>query len=258
MKTSLTIAGSDTGGGAGIQADLKTFSASGVHGLTVVTSLTAQNSLNVAGTFPIPADFILVQLNAVYEDFTVDSVKTGMLLKREAVENIASFLKGVKNLKLVIDPVMVSSTGKSLLDDDAIGALKKSLIPLATVVTPNGMEASALTGIDVKDQDSMMQSAKAILAMGAKSVIVTGGDMDGNKVTDVFLSGSGFKIFAKERVETDNNHGTGCVFSSAITARLALDHTPEDAVLEAEKFIKKALIGSYQLGHGKGSVNPMA
>jgi hydroxymethylpyrimidine/phosphomethylpyrimidine kinase len=248
--TALTIAGSDSGGGAGIEADLKTFQALGVHGTCAITAITSQNTLGVQSVFDVPAGVIESQIDSVMADFNVIYAKTGMLSRAETIECVARKAKQYK-LKLVVDPVMAAESGGRLLHADAVEALKGLILPLAEVATPNVFEASVLSGIEVKGLDSAKEACKAIHGLGVKHVVVTGGHMGG---VDVLYDGR-FKVFEGELVK-GGTHGTGCTHSSAIAAYLARGESVDDAVLKAKAFVKDAVKNSMDVGHGVRPVNP--
>jgi hydroxymethylpyrimidine kinase/phosphomethylpyrimidine kinase len=248
--TALTIAGSDSGGGAGIEADLKTFQALGVHGTCAITAITSQNTIGVQAVFDVPVRVIESQIDSVMDDFDVAFAKTGMLSRAETVECVAR-KAGEYGLKLVVDPVMAAEAGGRLLNPDAVEALKKYILPLAEVTTPNVYEASVLSGVDVKDPESAKEACKIMHGMGARHVVVTGGHMGG---VDVLYDGR-FKVFRGELV-TGGTHGTGCTHSAAITAYLCRGESVESACSKAKAFVKNAVLGSMDVGHGVKPVNP--
>ncbi|MDN5300815.1 MAG: hydroxymethylpyrimidine/phosphomethylpyrimidine kinase [Thermoanaerobacteraceae bacterium] len=254
MKLALTIAGSDSGGGAGIQADLKTFSAHGVFGMSVITSVTAQNTMGVLGIEDISPEMVLLQMKAVFEDLYPDAVKIGMVSNGEIIRAITEGLKKYEPEEVVLDPVMISKSGSHLLKPEAMEALKKELIPLSLVVTPNLMEAEALSGIKIKGKECMRDAAKRILALGAKTVVIKGGHLAGDAL-DIFYDGKDFYEMASERIVTQNTHGTGCTFSSAIAANLALGYTLLESVKRAKEYITGAIRYSLDIGHGVGPTN---
>ncbi len=249
--TALTIAGSDSGGGAGIQADLKTFQAMGVHGASVLTSLTAQNTLAVRDIFDLPIEFIKAQFDAIHEDFEVKAAKTGMLSSREIITCVA---ENVGSYPLVVDPVMVAESGGRLLRDDAIETLEKLLLPKATIVTPNIPEAEILSGIEIKGTDDMKDACKIIGHLGC-SVVIKGGHSSENTVMDVLYHKGEFFEFSSIRIG-EGVHGSGCAFASAITAGLAKGEDIYTAVGDAKSFIKKAIAAGYSPGKGPRVVNP--
>ncbi|MBB6217250.1 hydroxymethylpyrimidine/phosphomethylpyrimidine kinase [Anaerosolibacter carboniphilus] len=251
MKKALTIAGSDSCGGAGIQADLKTFSALGVYGMSVITAITAQNTQGVIGVEEISPEMVGMQMDAVFQDIPVDAVKVGMVSNIEIIEMIGEKLKSYHMEKAVVDTVMVSKSGCHLLRPESKEALIQKLIPQAYVVTPNLHEAEVLTGRTVKTLEEMQEAAKVIYAMGPKHVIVKGGHLEG-KATDVLYDGQGFIYFEGERVDTKNTHGTGCTFASAIAAHLALGCNLVEAVEKAKSYITMAIAHSFSIGKGVG------
>ncbi|MBI3942173.1 MAG: bifunctional hydroxymethylpyrimidine kinase/phosphomethylpyrimidine kinase [Chloroflexi bacterium] len=261
MKRALTIAGSDSGGGAGIQADLKTFAARGVFGMSAITALTAQNTLGVAGVLEVAPDFVGQQIDAVVTDIGVDVVKTGMLSSAPIIAMVAAKVRQYRLSPLVVDPVMIAKGGAHLLRDDARGALINEMLPLAMVVTPNIHEAQALCGFPVTDLTDMHRAAEAIHRLGARYVIVKGGHLQtGSQSIDVLFDGERFEEFAAPRIETTNTHGTGCTFASAIAAELAKGQPVPEAVSVAKEYLTGILRASaaLQLGHGHGPMNHMA
>jgi hydroxymethylpyrimidine kinase/phosphomethylpyrimidine kinase len=254
----LTIAGSDSGGGAGIQADLKTFSALGAFGMSAIAALTAQNTLAVTAIHPVPPDFLQKQLEAVLEDIGVDAVKIGMLATPELIGVVAETLTRYNVSNVVVDPVMVAKSGDKLLQDNAIEALRTQLLPIATVITPNLPEASVLLGRKIHLEQEMLQAAKDLHALGTKNVLLKGGHLGGNKSSDLLLTEQGKSLwFEAERTETKNTHGTGCTYSSAIATFLGKGYTLENAIASAKQYISDAIrFGAcYELGHGHGPVH---
>ncbi len=249
----LTVAGSDSGGGAGIQADLKTFGALGVYGLSVVTAVTAQNTLEVAAIAEVPEEVVIAQIDTVVHDIGADAVKTGMLSSKPIIENVADRLEAWGIPHLVVDPVMVSKGGVALLQPDAIDALKKDLLPLATVVTPNLHEAEVLANRQLATPAHVQEAAKAIAAMGPRTVIIKGGHLPGSPTDLVYHDGQ-FIPFEGTRVDTKNTHGTGCTFSAAITAFLAHGFETLEAIRLAKSFIQNALEQSVSIGEGHSPV----
>ena len=253
MKQALTIAGSDSGGGAGIQADLKAFHANGVFGMSAITSVTAQNTQEVRAAFDLPVDLIVAQIDAVFDDFDVSAVKTGMLSSEAIVVAVSERLDDRKVASLVVDPVMISKSGFALLKPDAVQAVKKRLLPLATVVTPNLHEAALLSGIEVNTVDQAREAGRRILSYGPGAVLVKGGHLsDESSAVDVLLEGGTERLFESERFDTPNTHGTGCTYSAAIAARLALGEDLEAAVRSAKTYITEAIRHSLDIGHGHG------
>lgn len=253
----LTIAGSDSGGGAGVQADLKTFYALGAHGACALTSVTSQNTMEVIGRYDLPPEVVAAQLDAVLSDFEVAAAKTGMLGNVEIIRAVAKLLRGHGLNNLVIDPVVVSSTGQSLLGEGGIEALMEALLPLAAVLTPNMKEASALTGLEVNGLEGMREAAVLLKGMGPASVVITGGHLEGDEATDVFFDGERCCELPAPKVATENDHGTGCVFSAAVAARLALGEDVLQAVGGAKQDVLNALANSLDIGRGRGPVHPV-
>jgi len=256
IPVALTIAGSDSGGGAGIQADLKTFAALGVHGTSAITAITAQNTIGVTGILELPTSLIRQQIDAVVDDIGVQAAKTGMLSSPEIIEAVADAIEQHRIEQLVVDPVMVAKGGAKLLRDEAVAALRGRLVPLAAVLTPNLPEASVLLGRPIATLDERREAARDLVAMGARAAVVKGGHADGD-VTDVFFDGTRLVELEGTRIATPNTHGSGCAFSAAITAFLARGANPLDAVREAKAFITGAIAGALEIGHGHGPVNPV-
>ncbi len=254
IPRALTIAGSDSGGGAGIQADLKTFSALGVYGMSVITALTAQNTVGVRGVVGIEPDFVSMQIRTVMEDIGADAVKTGMLLNSAIISRVAADLKELGIRKLVVDPVMVSKSGDHLLRQDARETLVKELLPLALVVTPNLHEASELVGFEVGNQEGMREAARRIRDFGPRFVLVKGGHLPGTPL-DLLYDGGSFLEYSNERFDTPHTHGTGCTFASAIAAGLAKGFSVTDAVARAKTYITAAIREGLPLGKGHGPVH---
>ena len=255
MKRALTIAGSDSGGGAGIQADLKTFGALGVYGASAITAVTAQNTVKVSRIVEIDPSVVAEQIELVLEDIGADAVKTGMLASAPIIEAVADVLARRKVANLVIDPVMVSKTNARLLKADAVDALKSRLLPLASIVTPNIPEAEVLSGLKVADAESMRAAARRIHELGPRRVVIKGGHSDGPYVVDLYFDGENFEELKAERVKTRATHGTGCTFSAAITAYLAHGLPPLEAVARAKEYLTAALQADPGLGKGIGPVN---
>jgi len=249
----LTIGGSDSGGGAGIQADLKTFSVLGLHGTCAVTAITAQNTLGVQRVYGLEAEIVVEQMRSITDDFTISFAKTGMLYSAEIVTAVAHHLRK-RDIPFVLDPVIEAEAGGRLLRPEAVEALKAHLIPLATVVTPNIFEAQALTGIEVRDRDSALLAAQKILQLGPKAVIVKGGHLD---CTDLLVEGVEIILLPGERVAGEN-HGVGCTYSAALTSFLALGSPLKKAARQAKRFAERALLGSMRVGKGVGPVNQAA
>jgi hydroxymethylpyrimidine/phosphomethylpyrimidine kinase len=251
----LTIAGSDSGGGAGIQADLKTFAAFGVYGASAITAITAQNTLGVRAIHDVPVAVVAAQIDAVLEDIGADAVKTGMLSSAEIIETVAERLRAHAVAAVVVDPVMVAKSGDRLLRVDAVQALRTVLLPLATVVTPNAPEATVLSGIDVVDVSSAREAARRILDLGPAAVIVKGGHLEGETSDDLFFDGVTFVILSGRRIATSRTHGTGCTFSAAIAASLARGTTTLEAATQARAYLQGAIENAEPLGAGHGPVN---
>jgi hydroxymethylpyrimidine/phosphomethylpyrimidine kinase len=257
MKRILTIAGSDSGGGAGIQADLKTITLLGGYGMSVITALTAQNTVGVQGIHEIPARFVEMQIDSVLSDIGADAIKTGMLANKEIIGVVSKKIGQYKVEKVVVDPVMVSKSGAHLLRKDAQEVLIKKLIPLAWVVTPNLMEASVLTGLKVNSLEGMKRAAHQIYKLGAKHVVVKGGHLKGMAI-DLLYDGRKFNEMEGLRIESKNTHGTGCTFASAIATLLARGDDVYEAVRKAKTFITMAIQSGLSLGKGTGPNNPSA
>ena len=252
----LIIAGSDSGGGAGIQADLKTVSALGAFGMTAITALTAQNTTGVYGVLEIDPKFVLQQIEACISDIGCDAVKTGMLSSTAIIDAVADVIFQRKLSPLVVDPVMIAKSGALLLKPHAIESLKSKLLPLATVLTPNLHEAGALTGCEIKTLAQMKAAAQAIRELGPENVVVKGGHLEGI-AADVLYDGREFTEFRGERIDTKNTHGTGCIFASAIAANLAHKKTVRESVAAAKDFITAAIKNRLAIGKGYGPANPM-
>ncbi len=251
MKKILIIAGSDSGAGAGIQADIRTVAAFGAYATTAITAVTAQNTAGVRGVHNIPPNMIGMQVDAVLEDIGADAVKTGMLSTAPAVRTVASALARHGAHPVVVDPVMVSESGHRLLDPDAVDALTGDLLSLAALVTPNLAEAAVLVGRPVTTVDDMKRAARSILGLGPRAVLVKGGHLEGDPV-DVLLDGDGYLVLTTDRVPGDGSHGTGCTFASAIASLLALGWSLRDAVVEAKAFLTDAIRCGWQAGAGSG------
>jgi hydroxymethylpyrimidine/phosphomethylpyrimidine kinase len=253
IPIAVTIAGSDSSGGAGIQADLKTFSALGVYGASVIAALTAQNTKGVTGIHDVPAEFVTAQLDAVYSDLSVRATKIGMLSRSATIEAVAAGLKKHRARNIVLDPVMVAASGDRLLVPEAIETIKRELFPLADLITPNLAEAAALlNGPVAKHENEMAAQGEALLALGAKAVLVKGGHAQTRHAVDILIEPSGLRRFTAERIETKNNHGTGCTLSSAIAAGLAKGLALHDSLAAAKNYISGALRAGIQIGIGGG------
>lgn len=254
VPRALTIAGSDSGGGAGIQADLKTFSALGVYGMSVITAVTAQNTVAVTAVHEIPTEVIVAQIDAVLSDIGADAVKTGMLSSSAIIETVVAGLRRHGVRKLVVDPVMVSKSGARLLREDAVQSLRERLLPLATVLTPNVPEAEVLTGTTIRSLDDARKAALRLADMGVGSVVMKGGHLEG-PATDLFYDGERFEELTASRVPTANTHGTGCTFASAVAAGLAKGLRLEEAVRQAKDYVTGAIEHSFPIGQGHGPLN---
>jgi hydroxymethylpyrimidine/phosphomethylpyrimidine kinase len=254
MKNALTIAGSDSCGGAGIQADIKTFSALGTYGMSVITAVTAQNTTGVRSIREMDLEIIKAQIECLYEDITVHGVKIGMVSSIQIIHTIAGCLQRLHAQNIVVDPVMVSKSGSHLLKPESRNELINSLFPLALVVTPNLFEAEAITGQKIETLEQMEKAALIICKMGAKNVIIKGGHLSGDAI-DVFYDGKSITHMKGIRIDTKNTHGTGCTFSSAITAFIARGCPVPEAVKCAKEYITGAIKYSIELGHGVGPTN---
>lgn len=257
MPVALTIAGSDSGGGAGIQADLKTFAAHGVFGTSAITAVTAQNTLDVISIAEVPVEVISDQIDAVAQDIGVDVVKTGMLSSAEIIDCVEAALLRNELAPRVIDPVMVAATGAHLLQEEAVDAMRQRIVPLATVLTPNIPEAEVLADMDIESVEDMIAAGQAMLAMGADAVVVKGGHLktrDGGLV-DVLVDADGVYEMSSMRVESTSDHGTGCTFASAIASRLAHGDELSTAVRAAQRFVMHAILTAPGLGAGHGPLN---
>ncbi len=253
IPVALTIAGSDSSGGAGIQADLKTFSAFGIYGACAITALTAQNTLGVHGVHLVPAEFVIAQIDAVLSDLEVGAIKTGMLASTAIVRAVAERLGAARGIPVVVDPVMVATSGDNLLDADAIAAVRTLLLPRATLITPNLPEAARLLGqAEASCDRSMAAQAQALLAMGPQAVLLKGGHGSGNLATDILAIGDRIVSFTRPRLATAATHGTGCTLSAAIAALLASGVAMEAAVERAKSFVWSALVSGADLGLGAG------
>ncbi|XGV99779.1 MAG: bifunctional hydroxymethylpyrimidine kinase/phosphomethylpyrimidine kinase [Leptolyngbya sp. BL-A-14] len=255
IPVAMTIAGSDSGGGAGIQADLRTFAFHQVHGTCAITCITAQNTLGVDRVDALPPEAVVAQMEAVVKDIGVQAVKTGMLLNQDIIAAVAAQVEALGLQTLVVDPVMVSRTGAQLIDDAAIATLKSALIPHATVLTPNRYEAQILGNLEIQTLDAMQRAAQKIYQLGAKAVLVKGGGMQGElRGIDVWFDGEKLEILKTTAVETTHTHGTGCTLSAAIAANLALGYDPLAATRRAKEYVTEALNHSLAIGQGQGPV----
>src|SRR5438477_3562015 len=249
----LTIAGSDSGGGAGIQADLKTFAAMGVYGTSAITAVTAQNTIELSDVVSVPPAIVEAQIDAVLSDIGADAVKTGMLANAELVAVVAAKLRTHEVENVVVDPVMLSSGGRKLLDAAGIELIIRDLLPLALIVTPNTEEAAVLSGRNVETWGDARQAARIIVERGARSVVITGGDfIDEDSSTDLYFDGHSFREYTAVRVRTTSTHGTGCTFSAAIAAGIAKGLNVEGAIALAKSYVTLALQHSYPISHGHG------
>lgn len=260
LPRALTIAGSDSGGGAGIQADLKTFFALGVYGMSAITALTAQNTLGVQGVHEVPAEMVAQQIDAVATDIGVDAAKTGMLASAAIVEAVADRVRAHGLRQLVVDPVMVAKSGDPLLAADAVQAVRRLLLPVALVLTPNLPEAARLTGLAVEGPEAMREAARRLHAMGARYVVVKGGHLHHRRdeSVDLVYDGSAFVELAGPRFDTPHTHGTGCTFSAAIAAYLARGLDPVEAIRQAKEFVSRAIQAAVPLGAGHGPTHHWA
>lgn len=259
-SVAMTIAGSDSGGGAGIQADLKTFQELGAFGTSAITAVTSQNTLGVHDVYAVAVNNVISQIKAVLDDFQVGAIKTGMLFSAEIIHGVAETLKSYDLPMLIIDPVMIAKGGASLLLNEAVHSMKTELLPLATIITPNIPEAEVLTGLTIHSDSDVENAANRLITMGAKAVVLKGGHRDTKDYAeDLFLSAKGERfIMRSERIDTKDTHGTGCTFSAAIAARLAQGFTASDAVIDAKYFIQAAIKNGLQLGAGHGYTNHWA
>lgn len=255
MKIALTIAGSDSGGGAGIQADLKTFHQYGVYGTSAIVALTAQNTLGVRAVHAVPDAIVAAQLDAVAEDLPPDAVKSGMLATVPLVRQVAAALRDRQWSRYVCDPVMVATSGDRLLDSAAEAVIREELLPLALLVTPNLDEAEILTGLPVRSPAEMADAGRRLLQLGARGALVKGGHLTSDRMTDVLVTASGVREFTHARITTSSTHGTGCTLSAAITAGLALGYDLETAVHDGLDFVRRAMLAAPGLGHGHGPLN---
>ncbi len=253
----LIIAGSDSSGGAGIQADLKTVSALGAFGMTAITALTAQNTSEVLGILEVAPDFIRLQIEACVTEVGCDAVKTGMLADVPIIEAVAASIARHRLRRVVVDPVMIAKSGAHLLKPEAVAALKSKMLPLATVVTPNLHEAGAMVGRDIHDLSGMKEAARAIRELGPENVVIKGGHLAGI-AADLLYDGRDFTEFRADRFHSKHTHGTGCIFASAIAANLAYGRTVTDSVAAAKEFITTAIRNGLAIGKGCGPANPMA
>jgi hydroxymethylpyrimidine/phosphomethylpyrimidine kinase len=258
LPRALTIAGSDSGGGAGIQADLKTFTMLGVYGTSALTAVTAQNTLGVHGVYPLTPEQVAAQIEAVLADIGTDAAKTGMLFDEPIITVVCAAVKKHGVRRLVIDPVMIAKGGQPLLLPEAQAALRRDLLPLAAVVTPNLPEAEVLTDRTIRTRTDMADAARALLALGARSVVIKGGHLESGPAADLFYDGQRTEWLEAERIETRHTHGTGCTFSAAVTAGLARDLDLLDAVALGKRFVTLAIRTAPGFGGGHGPTNHLA
>jgi hydroxymethylpyrimidine/phosphomethylpyrimidine kinase len=255
IPTALTIAGSDSGGGAGIQADLKTFAAHGVYGTSAIAAITAQNTVAVTTAAPVEADLVIAQIEAVAADIAIHATKTGMLATAAIVEAVAATIKELSLPNLVVDPVMVAKSGDRLLNDDAVQMIQSLLLPQALVVTPNIPEAEVLSGRAIRTLDDAREAARVLHAMGPTAVVIKGGHAPGDEIVDLLYDGHRFTEFRAPRIASRNTHGTGCTFASAIAARLARGATLEEAVAGAQAYVAGGIRHALAIGHGHGPLD---
>jgi len=256
VRRALTIAGSDSGGGAGIQADLKTFMAFGVHGMSAITALTAQNTVGVQGIFEVPPAFVRKQIESVMTDIGADAAKTGMLSNAEIVRTVAEAVRTFRIPNLVVDPVMVAKSGDPLLAEDAREAIRDTLLPLATVITPNLFEAEALLGRRIEDLDAMRDAARELKKFGCRWVVLKGGGLEiESRAVDVVCDGGEPILLTSPRLDSRNTQGTGCTFASAIAAGLARGVAPPEAIKRAKEYITEAIRSGPPIGSGHGPPN---
>lgn len=255
VRAVLTVAGSDSSGGAGIQADLKTFAALGVYGTSAVTAITAQNTTGVVETMALSADLVTAQIEAVAADIPLDATKTGMLATAAIVEAVAAAIKELELPLVVVDPVMISKSGAALLDADGIEMLKTELLPCAAVITPNIPEAETLSGRRIESIEQARGAAVAIQQLGAAAVVITGGHMAGDDIVDLLFDGGIFTELHAARIYSQHTHGTGCTFASAVAANLALGHSLVDSVLHAQAYVRGAIEHALAIGRGHGPLN---
>ena len=253
----LIVAGSDSSGGAGIQADIKTVTALGGYAMTAITALTAQNTTGVHGIHEVPADFVALQMRLALIDIGADCVKTGMLHRADVIEAVAATLREyAPNVPVVVDPVMVAKGGHALLVPEAMVAMRHGIVPLATIVTPNVPEAEALTGMTIRGENDAARAARMIATLGSKAILMTGGHLEGETVTDFFLHDDNiFEVFQSPRIETVHTHGTGCTLASAIATGIAQGMAPRDAVVRARRYVYRAIERAPGLGHGHGPLD---
>lgn len=258
VARALTIAGSDSGGGAGIQADLKTFQELGVYGMSALTAITAQNTLGVQGVYPLAKEAVREQIQSVGSDIGVDALKTGMLFSAEIIEEVAEAIASFGWTKVVVDPVMIAKGGASLLQVEAVSALTRRLLPLTMIITPNLPEAEHLTGMAIRGKADKLEAAKKLSGLGARYVLIKGGHEAGSEAVDLLFDGSGYSELAGRRIDTARTHGTGCTYSAALTAGLAQGLGVEEAVRQAKAYIQAAIEDGIVIGGGHGPTNHWA
>ena len=254
LKTALTIAGSDCSGGAGIQADLKTMTMNGVYGMSAITALTAQNTTGVTAISEVTPAFLKQQIDMIFDDIRPDAVKIGMVSSAALIEVIAERLRHYQAANIVVDPVMVATSGSALMENDAVATLKKSLLPMATVITPNIPEAEVLSGIRIQSETDMEQAGKILFQAYGCAVLVKGGHSI-NDANDLLYNGNGAVWFHGKRIQNPNTHGTGCTLSSAIASNLAKGYSLEDSIRRAKDYLSGALAAMLDLGHGSGPLH---
>ncbi|GMQ65378.1 bifunctional hydroxymethylpyrimidine kinase/phosphomethylpyrimidine kinase [Vallitalea maricola] len=254
MKTALTIAGSDCSGGAGIQGDLKTFAAHGVYGMSVITAVTAQNTTKVSHIQGLEPITISKQIEAIFDDIKVDSIKIGMLFNKRIITAIVNIFKNYQLPKIVLDPVMISTTGRILLKGDAIESIVEDMFPLCNLITPNILEAERLTDTPISNTDDMETACRKLYELGPKNILVKGGHLR-DAACDVLFDGKDFTYYNHKRIDNPNTHGTGCALSSAIAANISKGQNTVDAVGMAKDYITKAIAGGFSIGSGDGPVN---
>jgi hydroxymethylpyrimidine/phosphomethylpyrimidine kinase len=255
LRTVLTIAGSDSGGGAGVQADLKTFAALGVYGTSAITAVTAQNTVGVTAVHVLPTDIVTAQIDAVAADIAIHATKIGMLASAAIVEAVAAAIAELDLPLVVVDPVMVAKSGDRLLEEDAVAAMTRELLPRALVVTPNIPEAEVLSGMSITSVQDARTAAQRIHGRMGPSVVVKGGHASGSQVVDILFDGARFHEFPTARIATRNTHGTGCTFASAVAAHLALGATLPEAVSSAQGYVVRAMAAALDIGRGHGPLD---
>lgn len=258
IKKALTIAGSDSGGGAGIQADLKTFQELNVFGMSAITAVTAQNTLGVHGVYPLSVEAVVNQIESIGTDLGTNAIKTGMLFSSDIIQAVSECINEFQWENVVVDPVMIAKGGASLLQNEAVTAMKEHLLPLAMVITPNIPEAEVLADMSICTLDDRLEAAKRLYQLGAKHVVIKGGHDEGNELVDVLYNGEEFTYFTGKRIATKNTHGTGCTFAAAVTAELAKGNSVKRAVATAKDFIQAAIEDDLEIGNGHGPTNHWA